>query len=266
MEKEKLEKIIEKHNLLVCGKDGGECANLRGADLCDAYLRGVDLSGADLCGANLRDASLLGASLSDADLSGADLSGADIRNAELCDADLSGADLCGANLSGADLYNSILCGADLSGANLYSANLFSANLRDANLSGADLTSANLCGADLCGAMLTHVEYDEYTSFFALQCPEDGSFVAWKKCANGVLVKLLIPEDAKRSSATSRKCRASKAVVLEVIGAEKAISMTNPHFVYEVGKEVLPDSFDDYRWNECSHGIHFFLTRKEAEQY
>ena len=39
MEKEKLEKIIEKHNLLVCGKDGGECANLRGADLSGANRR-----------------------------------------------------------------------------------------------------------------------------------------------------------------------------------------------------------------------------------
>ena len=35
-------------------------------------------------------------------------------------------------------------------------------------------------------------------------------------------------------------------------------------MYEVGKEVVADSFDDDRWNECSHGIHFFITRNEAE--
>ena len=265
MEKEKLEKILASHKSWL-DSGIGKRADLREADLCGANLCRADLRNADLRGADLSSANLLGANLQDANLLDADLCGADIRNAELCGADLSGAELCGANLSGADLYNSNLCGADLSGANLYSANLYSANLRDANLSGADLTSANLCGADIRGAMLTHVEYDEYTSFFALQCPEEGSFVGWKKCANGVLVKLLIPEDAKRSSATSRKCRASKAIVLDVIGAEKGISMTNPHFVYEAGKEVLPDSFDDYRWNECSHGIHFFLTRKAAEQY
>jgi hypothetical protein len=275
MEKEKLEKILASHKSWLDSGIGKRAdlheadlcgVNLYGANLCRANLQDADLRGADLSSANLNSANLLGAKLQDANLLDADLCNADLRNADLCNAGLCGADLSGANLCCAELYNSNLSGADLCGANLYSANLYSANLRDANLSGADLTSANLCGADLRGANLTDVKYDEYTAGFALQCPEDGSFVGWKKCANGVLVKLLIPEDAKRSSATSRKCRASKAVVLEVIGAEKAISMTNPHFVYEVGKEVLPDSFDDYRWNECSHGIHFFLTRKEAEQY
>jgi hypothetical protein len=111
-----------------------------------------------------------------------------------------------------------------------------------------------------------VAYDEFTTFFALQCPEEGSFVGWKKCRNNVIVKLLIPEDAKRSSATSRKCRASKAVVLEVIGAEKALSRYDGTFVYEVGKEVVANGFDDDRWNECSNGIHFFMTRAEAENY
>ena len=114
--------------------------------------------------------------------------------------------------------------------------------------------------------LSGVQYNENTAFFALQCPEEGAFVAWKKCYNDVIVKLLIPEDAKRSSATTRRCRASKAIVLDVIGAEKGISRNDASFVYEVGKEMIPDSFDGDRWNECSHGIHFFITRKEAENY
>lgn len=156
--------------------------------------------------------------------------------------------------------------ADLSDADLSCADLSRANLRCANLSRADLSRANLGGADLRDAYLGDVTYNESTAFFALQCPEEGSFVGWKKCKNDVIVKLLIPEDAKRSSATTRKCRASKAVVLEVIGAEKGISTDDETFVYEVGKEVVPDSFDDNRWNECSHGIHFFITRKEAENY
>ena len=176
-----------------------------------------------------------------------------------------------ANLKGADLSDADLTGADLRGANLRFADLSGADLRGADLSGVDLRWANLRGANLCyanlsDANLTEVKYNETTAFFALQCPEEGSFVAWKKCRNDVIVKLLIPEDAKRSSATSRKCRASKAVVLEVIGAEKGISKNDETFVYEVGKEVFPDSFDDDRWNECSHGIHFFITRAEAENY
>ena len=181
----------------------------------------------------------------------ADLRGANLRDANLRDANLGGADLSYADLSGA-----ILFGADLR----------YADLRDANLAGADLRGANLAGADLRGANLGGVQYNENTAFFALQCPEEGAFVAWKKCKNNVIVKLLVPADAKRSSATSRKCRASKAIVLEVIGAEKGVSQNDASFVYEVGKEVVADSFDDDRWNECSHGIHFFITRNEAENY
>lgn len=275
MEKEKLEKILASHKSWLDSGIGKRAdlheadlygANLYGANLCRANLQDADLRGADLSSANLNSANLLGANLQDANLYGANLCGADLRNADLCNADLCGADLSDANLCCAELYNSNLSGADLCGANLYSANLYSANLREANLTSADFGSVNLSGADLHGANLTDVEYDEYTAGFALQCPEDGSFVAWKKCKDNVIVKLLIPADAKRSSATSRKCRASRAIVLEVIGAEKAISINDPYYVYEVGKEMLPDSFDDDRWNECSHGIHFFLTRKEAEQY
>jgi len=201
--------------------------------------------------------------LSDADAS---LKGADLRGVNLSDEDLRGADLRGANLSVADLSVADLDDADLSGANLSYANLRGAYLMGANLRGADLRGANLGDASLKGADLDGVLYDETTCFFALQCPEEGAFIGWKKCENDVLVKLLIPEDAKRSSATTRKCRASKAIVLEVVGAEKGVSNVDEDFVYEVGKEMIPDSFDDDRWNECSHGIHFFMTRKEAENY
>ena len=230
MNKEKLQKILENHRLWLSG-DGGERANLSDADLDCANLRGADLRNADLRCANLRGADLSGAKFGQADLRGADLHGADLSGADLCCADLRGADL-----------------------------------RGAYLRGADLSDAYLGYADLSGADLSDVKCNETTAFFALQCPEEGSFVAWKKCRNDVIVKLLIPEDAKRSSATSRKCRASRAIALEVIGAEKAISKNDESFVYEVGKEVVPDSFDDDRWNECSHGIHFFITRKEAENY
>ena len=260
MTKLELKEILEKHKLWNHNQ-GGKRAYLRYADLSSANLSGANLSYADLSGADLSSADLSSADLRDAYLGCADLSGANLSGADLSTADLSGAllrgvcldnaDLRGANLDDADLDNADLCGASLSGA---------------SLSGADLSSANLRGANLSGADLRDVKYNEATSFFALQCPEEGAFVAWKKCRDDVIVKLLIPEDAKRSSATSRKCRASKAVVLDVIGAEKGISSTDKTFVYEVGKEVVPDFFDEDRWNECSHGIHFFITRAEAERY
>lgn len=188
------------------------------------------------------------------------------ERADLNYADLHRADLRYASLAGADLSYARLLGADLTGADLTGANLQGANLKEANLRGADLRGASLQRADLKGADLTDVQYDETTAFFAMQCPEEGSFIAWKKCQSNVIVKLLIPEDAKRSSATTRICRASKAVVLEVIGAVKGISINNKNVVYEVGKEMIPESFDEDRWKEYASGIHFFITRKEAEDY
>ena len=160
-----------------------------------------------------------------------------------------------------------LSGADLRRADLRQANLSGENLSKADLSGADLSEANLSWADLSGAI-----YNEHTAFFALCCPEEGSFVGYKK-AGGKIVKLQIPKTAKRSSATSRKCRCSKAKVISITntdgsesGLEKVASDRDASFVYEVGKTVSVDNFDENRWNECSTGIHFFITRDEAVRY
>ena len=155
---------------------------------------------------------------------------------------------------------------------LRSANLRSANLSGADLSGADLRSADLSGADLSGANLLNVRYDECTGFFALVCPEEGSFIGYKK-ANGHIVKLRITEDALRSSATSRKCRCSKAEVLSITtldgeddGLTSIPSNYDSDFIYRVGTTVEVEDFETDRWDECAAGIHFFITRQEAVQY
>ena len=141
----------------------------------------------------------------------------------------------------------------------------------ANLRGVDLSNADLRCVDLSNANLIGVKTDHSTAFFALQCPEEGSFIGYKKVGDKI-VKLLIPEDAKRSSATSRKCRCSKAIVLSITsldGKESFDEVINTNYnktIYKVGEEVLPDSFDEDRWNECSNGIHFFITRAEAVNY
>ena len=126
-------------------------------------------------------------------------------------------------------------------------------------------------ANLRGSNLSGTNYNENTAFFALQCPEDGAFIAWKKLQKGLIAKLMIPEDAKRSSATTRKCRSSKAIVISIFDCDgkevdKGFSSRNSSFVYEKGKEVLPHDFDDDRWKECSGGIHFFITKQEAINY
>jgi len=256
MTADKLKQIIDNH-LLWLKNEGGERANLSDADLRRANLRRANLRCADLRRTDLRRTDLSDANLSDADLRGTDLS-----DANLSDADLRGTDLSRANLSGTDLSRT-----DLSRANLSDANLSDADLRGTDLSRADLRRANLSRADLRGTDLSEIRHDIDTAFFALQCPAEGAYIAWKKCRNNALVKLSIPKTAKRSSGTSRKCRASKAVVIEIIGAEEGISINKSDFIYRKGETIIPEQpFDEDRWNECSSGIHHFITREEAEQW
>ena len=264
--REKLNKIFEEHKHWIdedC-KNWEEMranlreADLRGADLPNAVLRGADLSGADLSGADLRGADLRGADLSMAGLSDADLRGTDLRKA-----DLSGVNLRNANLRGAYLLNADLRGVDFRGA----------NLRNADLSGADLHNAVLSEANLCGADLRDTKNVPY---IPMVCPEEGDFIGWKKAEghkDKVIVKLRILSDAKRSSATTRKCRCSKAEVIAIYnldgteaGETTCHSDYDHSFIYEVGKTAEVTDFSEDRWSECAKGIHFFISRQEAINY
>lgn len=139
-----------------------------------------------------------------------------------------------------------------------------ANLQGADLRGADLRGAYLQGADLRGA-----------GGIPLTCPEEGAFIGWKKAYKDqieYLVKLEITADAKRSSATGRKCRCDKAEVLEIYTMdgepfeETVYSRYDNNFLYEKGKTVSVDDFEEVRWFECAPGIHFFITKQEAVDY
>ena len=229
MDVNKLKDVLDKHLKWLRDEDGGERANLSWADL------------------------------SGADLSGADLSRANLSRADLSRADLSGADLSWSNLSWADLSRADLSGADLSWS---------------NLSGADLSRADLSGADLSRA--SYIEKAK-NLFYPIACPESGSFIGWKKARikgsrGECIVKLEIAEDAMRSSATGRKCRCSKATVLEVqdidgnVLEQSAVSDRDENFHYVPGSVVSVSDFDENRWNECSTGIHFYITREEAVRH
>ncbi|MED9880682.1 MAG: pentapeptide repeat-containing protein [Ruminococcus sp.] len=211
--------------------------------------------------------------------------------ANLHDVDLTGIYLINKNLSWASLHHVILKHSILDNANLKHVNLLNVNLEYSSLRNTNLESAVLCkvnfsdaniiGANFCNAVLENVSFenvyhDESTIFFALQCPEEGGFIGYKKAINKdeefVIVKLQITEDAKRSSATSRKCRCSKAKVLSITSIDGKIEYDSAHacydlnFVYKVGEIVEVTNFNEDRWRECSTGIHFFITRDEAVQY
>ena len=185
----------------------------------------------------------------------ANLYGANLREANLYGANLRGANLREANLREANLYGANLRGADLREANLYGADLYEANLREADLYGADLREANLYGANLREANLENCKLPTYQI-----CPEEGSFVGWKKVDSG-LIKLLIPDNAKRtSSLVGRKCRAEFVQVLSGGGISERGGE------YKEGENYYPDKYDDDFRIECSHGVHFFITKEEALKY
>lgn len=201
----------------------------------------------------------------------ADLKNADLRKADLIGINLIGGNLRGVNLIGINLTGADLSGADLSNANLSYADLSGADLENANLSYADLENANLWNADLTDANLKNIKTNTNTMGYHLACPEEGSFIGYKK-ANRYLIKLLIPENAKRSSATTLKCRCSEVRVLDIediktgLKVQAVNSSYDPNFVYRVGEIVSVDNFDENRWNECSTGIHFFMNKQNAINY
>ena len=211
-----------------------------------------------------------------ADLHKADLRWADLHKADLRWADLRWADLRWADLSGADLSGAVLNWADLSGASLRKTNLRWADLHKADLSGAVLNWADLSEADLNWADLSEADLSEAKGLPPICCPEKGSFIGFKKCSGllgDCIVELEIAEDALRSSATTRKCRCSKAKVLSITNLDgspynenRAFSTHDPSFEYVIGKTVEVNEFNTYRWKECSSGIHFFITRAEAVNY
>ena len=219
----------------------------------------ADLEGAELAGANLKGAIFRGANLR----------GANLKSAELAWANLSDADLREANFSMANLYRTNLDDADLADADLTDADLYRANLTRANLSDADLYNTNLERVIIDMAYLVGAQNIPY---IPLACPSEGAFIGWKKVEGKYLVKLQVPEDARRLSATTRKCRCDKAMVLDITsldGAKHYNEVVNYNYtttVYKVGEMVHPNSFDDYRWLECSTGIHFFINKEDAINY
>jgi len=252
---EKLPAILAAHAKWTQGTAGGERAYLADANLAGAYL-----ADAYLADANLARANLAGAYLADANLAGANLADAYLADANLARANLTRADLARANLAGANLAGAYLALADLAGADLARANLAGADLARANLAGANLAGANLAGA-------------KNLPFGPVTLP-DGAFRAYKACrAHGqkVIVALEIPADAERvAPLVGRKCRASRAVVVDLSSGDEAVSWHTPPegtpITYRRGETVTPHGFDPDIRVECSAGIHFFLSRREAEEY
>ena len=92
---------------------------------------------------------------------------------------------------------------------------------------------------------------------------------YKKCALDIIVVAEIPKTAQVRGRKGAKCRASEAIITDIIGdicGEKVgISKHDPKTIYEIGDHVVIDNFD-YSNEECSTGYHFFCAKKEADNY
>lgn len=150
---------------------------------------------------------------------------------------------------------------------------FSGDFRNANF-----YRTNLNGLDLSFAQnLEWARFKKNCAYNNIQCPDEGSFIGWAIAyyfGELVLVKLEIPEDALRSSATNRLCRANKAKVLAICmpnGAElttkeiKAAQM-NPLITFTIGETVEIKNFNENRWRTDTPCIEFFITKQDAIDY
>ena len=239
MTKKEFYKIYDQHILWIQGNDEGKRMSIAGEDFSNWDFSDLDLRHADLTHNRFRLCNFKRANLADADLSNCILYGSDFRLANLY----------GARLNGNDFFN--------------------VDLRNADMRYAEINGSNFRDAKTNDTNIENVRINVFTNGYPLACPEKGAFTAYKR-AQGYIIELLVPENAQRSSAFGRKCRCDKAQVVAITKRDGTpADVTSLHsdydknFIYTIGEMVSVEDFDTNRWNECSKGIHFFITREEA---
>lgn len=212
------------------------------------------------------------ADFTEAEFWGMDLSGMDFHGLDFTKSAFHEVTFHGTNLAGAIFENSLLDGISLTECKLTGAKLIGTCLREGSLKSCDCRGVDFYSAVLEHTDLTGIITDDTTKWFKMHCPETGPILGYKKCFGDRLVQLLIPADAKRTSATRPSCRASKAKVLSIWNFEatesfeEAWSLVDDNFVYRKGQWVEVKNFNEDRWFDSTTGIHFWLTREEAIAY
>lgn len=204
----------------------------------------------------------------DLNLSSWDLHNIDFSDSDFCNVDMSGADLNGCSFR----HTMFSPGCSLHGANLTDADISGSIFRYCDFSGANMEGADLFLSNFEYADMTNIRHNEKTRYYAMRCPAEGAFLGYKRCFNDSLVQLLIPADAKRSSATGNSCRCNKAKVLSIKSFDsqknlsEAWSVVDENFIYRVGEYVSVADFNEDRWMDSTTGIHFWMTKEEAYNY
>ena len=200
------------------------------------------------------------------------LEGMDFSRVDFSNSDFKNVNFRSCKFDNAKLQHTKFENCDLSGSSFAYANLFSTDLRTCDLSGSNFDGADFFAALLWEAKLDNLLVTDRTKFFRNYCPEEGYIFGYKKCFNERMVQLLIPKDAKRCSSTTNACRCDKARVVAITDVNKkeiykeAMSFVDPNFIYRLGEMVYADSYNEDRWHDSSHGIHFWMTFEEALNY
>lgn len=271
------DKVIEMHEQWIKNGMRGNADNpdISCADFSYMTIKDIECSNHDLSFVNFSNAKIYSSRFSKCIFTHASFRNAKLNNAVfwLCDMTYS-------FFVGTELYNSCFHVSDLTFTTFTNASFHASEFSTSYIN------------DMCD--LTHAEN---VPNVPMACPDIGSFIGWKKVSLGLnvddtidtikrpsfcptlsekygIVKLLIPEDAKRSSATGRKCRCDKAQVLQIQDLEGnvldntvAYSFHDHGFRYIAGTVVTPVlPFEENRWEECASGIHFFISREEAVNY
>ena len=252
----------------------GERADFSDVNFSGWEMRRVNLNSAILKGAVFCNCKITECSFKGATLSGSNFVQSHINDSEFNYAQLDDSCFIGSSITNVSFHYANLNRSDFGRALVYYSSMQFAILRYANLKMAEFYCVETYGADF-----HDVASDENVRLPGIICPEKGSFIGFKKarCITGeymepCIVKLEILEDALRSSATTRKCRCSKAKVLSITTLDgepldcEAFSDHDASFKYRVGEILEVSNFDTNRWNECAPGIHFFITRQEAVDY
>ena len=115
-----------------------------------------------------------------------------------------------------------------------------------------------------------IRVDGYTP-----APQNKKMIGYKKCKDNLIVKLEIPEDAKRclSLSDENRYRCDKAKVIEILdlnrkksNKKQAVSINDKDFIYKLGEMIVCDNYNDDFSFECAGGIHFYLNFDEAAEY
>lgn len=282
-------------NTYIHGIDMSNC-DLDGADFSGARVYDVDMSNSEFNGAKFVKSHLTNVKMRNCVLNKSNMS-----RSVMSQVDFMGSELENVNMNMATIEHVVFSNCDFLCADFRRSSLRDVAMKCGSYRNADFSMANLVRVDMCNSdfyeakfvnggiyssVLTEGNFDEVdfrgvkvntsTIGYVMACPSEGSYIGWKKCGDKCgeyIVKLLVTEDALRSSATTRKCRCSKAKVLEIQTMDghksnKRVVYSTYHtmFKYEVGKVVSVSDFDPNRWIECSIGIHHFVSREDAVFY